>query len=484
MSYTRQFNESGMLNGVATRVNRLLNYSSGAALNTLNENNLNENSGINGPAGQRIVFGVGVTGNRRLGISTGAIDWNGNAMLEAGVISDVNFLIDKGGSCPGSLGQNLLGHDDWSALIYSFRNSQDFRDGTSQTSFIVGAEQTDGDYINGGLGSTDYDGDGVLNTIDNCRLIYNPDQADADGDGVGDACGGVSSDLSLTIAESADPIQCSDSLTYTITVTNNGPNSAEGITVTDELPSAVTFVSAVSTQGTCTGTSTVTCNVGAMANSASVTITIVVSPAAGGTIVNTAGVGLNTTDPNLDNNSSTATTAVTGYSISPTSAFFTSGGGDQGIVNVTAPAGCNWTAVSNNDDWMQIFNDDSGSGNGTVNYVVRGNFTGVARTGTLTVAGQTFTVVQNRAEACVYEIAPMAVVFSASGGTGSINVTTVLECAWQAVSNQSWATITSGSPAIGSGLTGYSVAPNPGPKGRAAKITIQGQVFNIKQTFP
>jgi len=171
-------------------------------------------------------------------------------------------------------------------------------------------------------------------------------------------------------------------------------------------------------------------------------------------------------------------------SISPTSAFFNYSGGDNGTVNVTAPTGCNWTAISNNNDWIQIFNDDSGSGNGTVNYVVRGNSTGVARSGTLTIAGQTFTVVQNRASACTYELSPTVVSFSASGGTGSINVSTVSECAYQASSNQSWLTITAGSPHIGSGVVDYSVAPNPGPKGRAGKITIGNQTFNVKQTFP
>ncbi len=34
----------------------------------------------------------------------------------------------------------------------------------------------------------DSDGDGVIDSLDNCPLVYNPSQADSDGDGVGDAC--------------------------------------------------------------------------------------------------------------------------------------------------------------------------------------------------------------------------------------------------------------------------------------------------------
>jgi len=37
----------------------------------------------------------------------------------------------------------------------------------------------------------DNDGDQVCNEIDNCPLVYNPDQLDFNNDGIGDACDGV-----------------------------------------------------------------------------------------------------------------------------------------------------------------------------------------------------------------------------------------------------------------------------------------------------
>jgi uncharacterized repeat protein (TIGR01451 family) len=101
-------------------------------------------------------------------------------------------------------------------------------------------------------------------------------------------------------------------ITYTVTASNNGPNSATAVVVTDTLPPGVTFVSASSTQGTCTQASgTVTCNVGSLAVGATATITIVVTaPSSPTTITNTATIKANETDPNPANNSASASTQV------------------------------------------------------------------------------------------------------------------------------------------------------------------------------
>jgi Thrombospondin type 3 repeat len=49
-------------------------------------------------------------------------------------------------------------------------------------------EMTAEQALNGGLGSEDFDCDGIINVKDNCMLVYNPDQKNSDGDGQGDAC--------------------------------------------------------------------------------------------------------------------------------------------------------------------------------------------------------------------------------------------------------------------------------------------------------
>ncbi|MGZ5492352.1 MAG: IPTL-CTERM sorting domain-containing protein, partial [Thermoanaerobaculia bacterium] len=100
-------------------------------------------------------------------------------------------------------------------------------------------------------------------------------------------------------------------INYTITVTNAGPQSASGVVVTDALPATVAFQSATPSQGSCTGTTTVTCNLGTLANGANATIQLIVSNTiASGTVSNTATVTAAETDPAPANNSSTASTSV------------------------------------------------------------------------------------------------------------------------------------------------------------------------------
>jgi Zn-dependent metalloprotease len=80
------------------------------------------------------------------------------------------------------------------------------------------------------------------------------------------------------------------------------------------------------------------------------------------------------------------------FSLSPTSASYAATGG-TGSVSVTATAGCSWTAASNA-TFITVTAGASGTGNGTVSYSVANNTGTSSRTGTLTIAGQTFTVTQ------------------------------------------------------------------------------------------
>ncbi len=82
------------------------------------------------------------------------------------------------------------------------------------------------------------------------------------------------------------------------------------------------------------------------------------------------------------------------YSISPTSQAFDAAGG-SGSITVTGDTNCSWTAESNA-SWIIVTSGSSGAGNGPpVEYNVAKNNTRKTRTGTITVAGQQFTVTQS-----------------------------------------------------------------------------------------
>lgn len=114
-------------------------------------------------------------------------------------------------------------------------------------------------------------------------------------------------DLAITKSASPNPATVGSQITWTMVVTNNGPSDATGVTVSDPLPSETTFVSASSTQGSCSNSSgTVTCSIGNMADGAKVTVTIVTTLNAVGNLVNTATVKGNQTETNTANNAASA----------------------------------------------------------------------------------------------------------------------------------------------------------------------------------
>jgi len=132
----------------------------------------------------------------------------------------------------------------------------------------------------------------------------------------------------LVLAKSVTPgtlATGSGRLTYTLVVTNNGPDTATNVTLTDPIPmySPASFgrpattvaagISAGSTGGeSCAGTSTITCSLGSIANGASKTVTILVDrPMQSGTWINTASAfSANVGDPNRSNNSGSATAVI------------------------------------------------------------------------------------------------------------------------------------------------------------------------------
>src|SRR5204862_2419510 len=163
-----------------------------------------------------------------------------------------------------------------------------------------------------------------------------------------------------------------------------------------------------------------------------------------------------------------------GYQLTSASGFFNDGGG-SGSVALVCAGGCGWTAASN-DAWIILTSAAGGSGSGIINFAVRENFTGVPRQGSLTIAGQTYTVIQDAGMPdCDYQLTPASRAFSAAGGSASLSVATAAHCAWQAVPNVSWITISSGSPGIGNGVVNYNVAANTTGLARKGSIRVGSQ---------
>ena len=121
----------------------------------------------------------------------------------------------------------------------------------------------------------------------------------------------AAADLAIAKVAGAPTVSAGGTITYTITVHNNGPSTATNVAVADALPAGTTFSSASSTQGSCTGTTTVTCSVGTMTSGSTVTVTLAINAPPTGSVSNTATVSATEADPNPANNSSTAVVTIT-----------------------------------------------------------------------------------------------------------------------------------------------------------------------------
>lgn len=172
-----------------------------------------------------------------------------------------------------------------------------------------------------------------------------------------------------------------------------------------------------------------------------------------------------------------AALTVHSFTLAPLQQNFTASGG-SGAVNVMITGTCPWTATSNA-PWLTLTAGTAGNGSGTVNYTANAN-TGPARTGTLSIAGQSFTVTQD--SGCTFSLNPTAANFPVGGGDGDVQISTVAGCAWTAVSNAPWLSINNGVSGNGTGTVNYTVAANPGAA-RTGSLTIAGQAFTIAQSL-
>lgn len=119
-------------------------------------------------------------------------------------------------------------------------------------------------------------------------------------------------DLAITKLASASSVRAGEQVRFTLAVANAGPADASGVTVTDSLPDGLQFVSAQPSQGSCSGTSTVSCSLGTVAAGQSVDVVINATVTRAGEFTNTATVGHDGTYPESTTANNSASAKVTG----------------------------------------------------------------------------------------------------------------------------------------------------------------------------
>lgn len=168
----------------------------------------------------------------------------------------------------------------------------------------------------------------------------------------------------------------------------------------------------------------------------------------------------------------TATLAATGREVG--------GPGGQFSFGFTTQPGCTVQATSNSNFIAVNSAPVDANGAGTVTYTVQPNTTTAARTGTITINGQTFTVTQ--AAGCTYAVYPRVRPFTAASSTsGRFVVISQGGCPWATTSNVPWITITE-STNVGTGRVRYSVEANNTGATRTGTITAGGQTHTVTQT--
>ncbi|HMK48693.1 MAG TPA: BACON domain-containing carbohydrate-binding protein [Thermodesulfovibrionales bacterium] len=163
------------------------------------------------------------------------------------------------------------------------------------------------------------------------------------------------------------------------------------------------------------------------------------------------------------------------YKLDRTSESVGAPGGSYAFRVTPSDNACAWTASSNNPLWISP--KSSGSEDGIGSFAVLANI-GPARSGSLVIGGQTFTVSQE--SGCTFELNPAGALVSAKEGTHSLAIkASDSGCAWEAKSNSpSW--ITTSQSGTGSGSVNYMVQENSGAE-RSSSISVAGHSFPVNQ---
>lgn len=165
------------------------------------------------------------------------------------------------------------------------------------------------------------------------------------------------------------------------------------------------------------------------------------------------------------------------YGVTPASQAIGAGGWN-GWADVSAGAGCSWTAVSNS-PWLSVTGGASGSGPGRVSITASENTGTAPRTESLTIAGQSISITQ-AGVACTFGVSPVSLTVPASGGSPSLPVTASTGCTWTASGGAQWLMITAAT-GTGTGFVSLSAAANTTTAQRSASLLVAGQPVSVTQ---
>ena len=169
------------------------------------------------------------------------------------------------------------------------------------------------------------------------------------------------------------------------------------------------------------------------------------------------------------------------FTISPGSSTIGAGGGAGGVTVSASAGACAWSTVPVS-GWISFTGSGAGTGSGSVDIVVQANPDATSRSGTITVAGQTFTVNQ-AGTSCTYALTSAGASISSIGGAAAVGVLAPGGCAWTTDPGPSWISVTSGGSGSGNSAVpvGLSVQANSSTAARSAGVLIAGRTFQVTQ---
>ena len=159
----------------------------------------------------------------------------------------------------------------------------------------------------------------------------------------------------------------------------------------------------------------------------------------------------------------------------------TTGENVDNVITVTADSDVEWTAVASDPTWIVIYQGASGTGNGTVKYIVAPYVgSGDIRTGMITIGDQIVYVTQRPYE---LSIEPNGQWVDGNAGAGEIQVALDIQGVWNAIATEPWILLdTKYNTGTGSGKVLFAYTDNNTGKSRTGKIVIAGEIYTLTQT--